>query len=186
MLARWMLAGIHTDNLIILAKGGSATVRDFVAPYQGSVKEPTYQIRGYVRNTMPSLVIECGDSESLLQDDKNLWLHGSQGVRVVILVKYFRENARNQVKVLMEIWKTGQPVESISLFPDPTIPNPPKDLAPPGPLPAAGGPHIVMDDLYSGQCPPDVVGTTQLPLDIHSLRCFIHDWATRAGVALIP
>ena len=72
-----------------------------------------------------------------------------------------------------------------SLFPDPTIPNPRKDLEDPGPLPV-GGPYLVMDDLYSGQCPAEVNGGTQLPLDLHALRCLIHDWATSEGVDLIP
>ncbi|TFK73468.1 hypothetical protein BDN72DRAFT_834593 [Pluteus cervinus] len=189
MFMKWAMAEIYPEHLLHIDKARTAIVRGFAAPCENSAKEPDYQILCQRHDTMPSLVIECGDSESMLklQVDKNVWQQGSRGsVRVVIFVKYYSEDVNNQMKVDMEIWRTGQPVESISLFPDPTVPNPPKTLGLVGLDLPAEGPHLVLDDLYGGQCPPGVNGSTQLPLDLHFLRCKINKWASEAGVFLIP
>ncbi|TFK73467.1 hypothetical protein BDN72DRAFT_834587 [Pluteus cervinus] len=183
MQMKWILAGICPAALFSIVKGRAAIVRGFAAPYENSAKEPDYQIRGEDCNTIPSLSLDQ------LRTHKDFWQQGSQGrTRVVIVVKYYAKDDNDQVKVEMEIWRTDQPVESISLFPDLAVPNPPKTLGNVGPsLPfPAGSPHLVMDDLYGGRSPQDVDGNTQLLLDIHFLRCRINEWAFGAGATLIP
>ena len=47
--------------------------------------------------------------------DRELWQHGSAGqVRVVFLLKFFRQNLRNEIKVRLTVWRTGPGEEETS------------------------------------------------------------------------
>ena len=91
-------------------------ITNFTGNYVGSVKEPDLSFVPVSPNGLPrdfpSIILESGwastgpDSAT----ERRIWHEGSGGrVRIVILVKLYRPNAQNQVRVTLEISRTTPP-----------------------------------------------------------------------------
>ncbi|KAJ9247077.1 hypothetical protein DTO195F2_9225 [Paecilomyces variotii] len=93
----------------------------FLPPYQNSFKQPD----GYFKLAgapCPTVVFETGYSESYPQlvADRNLWINGTTGVNVVILLKWSLVRNRTAVKGYIEGWHRNMPTcQRFDIFPAP-------------------------------------------------------------------
>ncbi|PUU82732.1 hypothetical protein B9Z19DRAFT_1120321 [Tuber borchii] len=166
---RWGVTGLINDvadEAMIVAP--SARITNFTGNYVGSVKEPDLSFvpvspNGLLRD-FPSVILESGWASRGPDrvDECRLWHEGSGGrVRVVILVRLYRADAQNQVRVTLKISRTTPPgtvatVTRQNLFPIPA-------LLPPDPT-------LTMEELFGGQCPPGLGPRTTFTLEVGSLR----------------
>ncbi|GFF43923.1 hypothetical protein IFM58399_07109 [Aspergillus lentulus] len=149
----------HLDLLIVSA---NATYGRFEAPYSGSRKVPTFCMIPDNRYH-PSLVIECGDSESRerLLEDMRLWLIGARPfVKVVVIIMYARTGNTNQVEGRAELYvrdANGYPIlqQEATIFPA---------------TQSECSLGITAGDLFGPVLPQGLQADTVLPLSIDNLR----------------
>ncbi|KAG0128494.1 hypothetical protein HOY82DRAFT_522314 [Tuber indicum] len=165
---RWSVANlISSEASRAIMKPMSPRIDNFIAPYTNTVKEPDFSFLpigpGRVARDFPSIVLEAGWSSTgpELTNARRIWHDGSGGrVMVVILVKLFRPNMNNQIRVTLEISHATPgaafTVSTVAVFPNP---NPPQQ-----------DPTITILELFGGQPPLNHNPQTVLPLELEILR----------------
>ncbi|KAE8162113.1 hypothetical protein BDV40DRAFT_265993 [Aspergillus tamarii] len=163
----WAREGIMNkaeDRLIDFGVG--TTFNGFTGTYTHSSKEPDLFLRP-LTSRLPSIVVECGWSESWprLHADKNLWFYGSTTVNVVILLKWSK-CVRNRCKGKVEVW-TRKSAGGLTMCEKPIFPEPV-----PAPDPGTDVIQFTKLDLFGQSIVAGQDPNTVLSLDVSELRDF--------------
>ncbi|KAG0642495.1 hypothetical protein HOY80DRAFT_1036437 [Tuber brumale] len=165
---RWRVSNlINSEASRAIMKPVSPRIDNFIGPYANTVKEPDFSFLpvgpGRVARDFPSVVLEAGWSSTGVQltNARRIWHDGSGGrVMVVILIKLFKPNINDQIRVTLEISHAipGAPftVFTVAVFPNPG--------------PGQQDPTLTIVELFGGQCPPNHDPQTVLPLELEILR----------------
>ncbi|KAE8340437.1 hypothetical protein BDV24DRAFT_175335 [Aspergillus arachidicola] len=162
---RWAIEGLmNKAELYLFDVGAGTTHNSFTGKYTHSSKDPDLFLRA-ATNRLPSIVFECGWSESWprLHADKDLWMYGSTTVKMVILLKWSK-CAGNRCKGTAEVW-TRNPAGGLimsekSIFPEPI----------PAPDPGTDVIQFTKLDLFGQHMVAGQDPNTVLALDLSDLR----------------
>ncbi|KAE8325621.1 hypothetical protein BDV39DRAFT_194234 [Aspergillus sergii] len=155
----WARKGLmNKAELYLFDVGAGTTHNSFTGKYTHSSKDPDLFLRA-ATNRLPSIVFECGWSESWprLHADKDLWMYGSTTVKMVILLKWSK-CAGNRCK-------GGLVMCEKPIFPEPI----------PAPDPGTDVIQFTKLDLFGQHMVAGRDPNTVLALDLSDLRDFARE-----------